>query len=84
MKVVFGLIAAAAMLAGCSTSSSSPEQAMAPAAGAPPLTYDARTMTEYDAAKDAANDYCYKYENEPARYVERTIDTVRFECAPRA
>ena len=84
MKVAMGLIAAAAILAGCSTSSTSPEQAMAPAAGAPHLTYNVQTMTEYDTAKDAANDYCYKYENEPARYVERTVDTVRFECAPGA
>lgn len=84
MKVAIGLIAAATILAGCTASSTSPEQAMAPAAGpGSPRTYDVQTMTQFDDAADDANDYCCTYENEPARYVGRTLEQVTFECAPR-
>ena len=82
MKVALAFIAAATILAGCAASGTSPEQAMAPAAGSP-RTYDVQTMVQFDDAADDANDYCYTYENEPARYVGRTLEQVHFECAPR-
>jgi hypothetical protein len=79
MKTMAIALIAAATLAGC-TASSTPEQAMQPAAGKP-LTYDAHTMTEFDSAKEQANDYCHRYENERAVYVDRTLDSVHFECS---
>ena len=76
--IAIGLIAAAAALAGCTASS--PEQTMAPAAGQP-LTYPAHNMGEFEAARTEADDYCYKKNDlKRAKYVDRTIDTVNFEC----
>lgn len=82
MNLGIGIVAAAVILAGCTASSSSPEQATNPAAG-DPLTYDAHTMTDFDAAKDGANKWCRTNQGEPARYVDRTFDTVRFECVAK-
>ena len=83
MNIGIGIVAVAAMLAGCTVSSSNgPEETMKPAAGAP-LTYDARTMVEFDASKDQADKWCRANEGEPAHYVDRTPETARFECAPK-
>ena len=79
MRIAIGIVAIAAMVAGCTASSSSPEQAMQPAAGEP-LTYDAHTMGEFDNAKDAANKWCRTQHGVPAHYVDRTYDKARFEC----
>jgi hypothetical protein len=80
--IAIGLIAAAALLAGCTASSTSPEQATAPAAGAP-LTYPAHNMVEFEAASEA-DDYCYKKNDlRRAVYVNRTYETANFECAAR-
>jgi hypothetical protein len=39
-------------------------------------------MAEYDAAEQAADDICCKKNDlKRAKYVDRTIDTVNFECA---
>jgi hypothetical protein len=79
-----GVLVIAATVAGCTASSSSPEQAMAPAAGAEPLSYPAQNMTEFDAAMNQADDWCYKQNDlRRAKYVDRTFETARFECAPR-
>jgi ABC-type glycerol-3-phosphate transport system substrate-binding protein len=81
--IAIGLIAAAAALAGCSGSSPSPEQAMAPAAG-PPLTYPAHNMGEFDAANAEADNYCYKKNDlKRAVYASRTFETASFVCAAR-
>ena len=55
-------------------SSTSLEQSMTPAAGEL-LTDDARNMSEFDAARKAADDYCYK-ENDlkSAAYVSRAVE----------
>jgi hypothetical protein len=80
--IAIGLIAAAALLAGC-TASSSPEQAMAPAAG-DPLTYPATNMGEFEAARSEADDYCYKKNDlKRAVYVSRTYETAKFDCASK-
>ncbi len=64
-------------------SSTSPEQSMTPAAGEP-LTYDAHNMSEFDAARKEADDYCYK-ENDLTRgaYVSRTFEKASFECVSK-
>ena len=81
--IAIGLIAAAAALAGCSASSTSPEQAMAPAAG-DPLTYPATSMGEFEAARSEADDYCYKKNDlKRAVYVSRTYETAKFDCASK-
>jgi hypothetical protein len=81
--IAIGLISAAAALAGCTASSTSPEQAMAPAAGAP-LTYPAHNMGEFEAARTEADDYCYKQNDlKRAVYTSRTFETANFECASR-
>ncbi len=79
--IAIGLVAAAVALAGCTASS--PEQAMAPAAG-DPLTYPAVNMAEFDTARSEADDYCYKKNDlRRAVYVSRTYETAKFECAAR-
>jgi ABC-type glycerol-3-phosphate transport system substrate-binding protein len=81
--IAIGLIAAAAALAGCSASSPSPEQAMAPAAG-PPLTYPAHNMGEFEAANTDADNYCYKKNDlKRAVYASRTFETASFVCASK-
>ncbi|MCI0429490.1 MAG: hypothetical protein L0210_02960 [Rhodospirillales bacterium] len=81
--IAIGLIAAAAALAGCTASTTSPEQAMAPAAGEP-LTYPANNMGEFEAARSEADDYCYKKNDlRRAVYVSRTFETANFECVSK-
>lgn len=81
--IAIGLIAAAAALAGCTASSTSPEQATAPAAGQP-LTYPAHNMGEFEAARTEADDYCYKKNDlKRAAYASRTFETASFECASK-
>jgi hypothetical protein len=81
--IAIGLIAMAAVLAGCAASSTSPEQAMAPAAGEP-LSYPAHNMSEFEAARSEADDYCYKKSDlKRAAYVSRTYETASFECVSK-
>jgi ABC-type glycerol-3-phosphate transport system substrate-binding protein len=80
--IAIALMAAAAALAGCAASS--PEQATAPAAGLPPLTYPAHNMGEFEAARTEADDYCYKKNDlKRAAYASRTFETASFECASK-
>ena len=71
MRFAIGIVALAALVAGCTASSSnSPEQSTNPAAGGPGLTYPAHNMAEFDAAMIAADDHCYKEEDlKRAQYV---------------
>ena len=85
MRIGIGIVAIAAMIAGCTASSSSgPEQAMQPAAGGQMLTYEVRSMTDFDAAKSKSQSVCRSQYGAPAHYLDRTAgptaDTVRFEC----
>ena len=81
MKVGIGIVAVAALVVGCSASSTSPEQSMAPAAGEP-LTYDAHNMGEFEAARNEADDYCYKKNDlKRAAYVSRTFENASFRLA---
>jgi hypothetical protein len=83
MKVGIGIVAIAALVVGCSASSTSPEQSMAPAAGEP-LTYDAHNMGEFEAARNEADDYCYKKNDlKRAAYVNRTFEKASFECVSK-
>ena len=84
MRIAIGIVVIAALVAGCTASSTSPEQSMKPAAGGPGLTYPAHNMAEFDTAMNNAEDHCYKEENlTHAKYVDRTAETAHFECAPR-
>ena len=85
MRIAIGIIAVAAMVVGCTASSSNgPEQSMQPAAGGPGLTYPAHNMAEFDTAMNNADDHCYKEENlARAHYVDRDFETAHFECSPR-
>ena len=78
MKSIFVCVVAALALGGCEA-----HQAAAPAAAAPPMPYNpVMNMAEYDAAEQAADDICFKKNDlKRAKYVDRTIDTVNFECA---
>ena len=60
--------------------STSLEQSATPAAGEF-QTYDAHNMGEFDAARNEADDYCYK-ENDLKRaaYVSRTFEKASFVC----
>jgi hypothetical protein len=85
MRIGIGIVAIAAMIAGCTASSSGPEQAMAPAAGGQILTYEVHSMTDFDAAKSKSESVCRAQYGAPAHYLDRTsvgptADTVRFEC----
>ena len=85
MKIGIGIVVVAALVAGCTASSSSgPEQAMQPAAGGQMLTYEVRSMTDFDAAKSKSQSVCRSQYGAPAHYVDRTpgptTDTVRFQC----
>ena len=77
MRSILVCFVAALALAGCEV-----HQAAAPAAAPPPMPYPVKNMAEYDAAEQAADDICYKKNDlKRAKYVDRTIDTVNFECA---
>jgi hypothetical protein len=85
MKFGIGIVVVAALVAGCTVSSSNgPEQAMQPAAGGQMLTYEVRSMTDFDAAKSKSQSVCRSQYGAPAHYVDRTpgptADTVRFQC----
>jgi hypothetical protein len=80
---VFGGVAALT-LAACSMQTETVEESTNPAAGQPPLTFPANNMTEFQAAMNLADDYCYKQRDlMRARYLDRTPDGVRFECVER-
>ena len=85
MKIGIGLVVVAALVAGCTASSSSgPEQATQPAAGGQMLSYEVHSMTDFDAAKSKSQSVCRSQYGAPAHYVDRTpgptADTVRFQC----
>ena len=83
MKTIGLGVVAALALAGCSMQSKTVEQSTSPAAGPAPLTYPAHNMAEFDKARQEADDHCYKQEKLlRAHYVDRTVDEVRFDCAP--
>jgi hypothetical protein len=85
MKIIGLGFAAALALAGCTTQTETTEQSMAPAAGPEAtLTYPANNMGEFEAARMAADNHCYKEEDlRRAQYVDRTADEAHFECAAR-
>jgi len=77
---VLGL--AAAMLAGCASTTA--KTAAAPTTPAPePMTYQVKNMADFDSAKNKAEKECIS-KGLVAHYVDRTTsptgDTVRFEC----
>ena len=77
MKTFIGIVAALALV-GCGT-----HQATPPAAPVP-VAYPVKNMSEFDAAEQAADDKCSKKNDlKRAQYVDRTLDSVNFECVSR-
>jgi hypothetical protein len=78
------VVAAAVLLAGCTIESKTVEQSAEPTAGGKILTFEVRSMSDFDAAKSKAESVCRSQYGAPAHYVDRvpgpTGDTVRFEC----
>ena len=78
------LVMAAVAIAGCTVEHTTVEESTAPAAGGKMLTYEVRSMADFDAAKSTAESTCRAQYGAPAHYVDRVIgptgDTVRFEC----
>ena len=76
--------AAAIVLAGCTVKNTTVEESAAPAAGGKVLTYEIRSMGDFDAAKSSAESTCRAQYGAPAHYVDRVIgpngDEVRFAC----
>jgi hypothetical protein len=76
--------AAAVVLAGCTVQHTTVEESAGPAAGGKVLTYQVRSMNDFDAAKSAAESTCRAQYGAPAHYVDRIVgangDEVHFAC----
>lgn len=76
--------AAAIVLAGCTVKNTTVEESVAPAAGGKVLTYEVRSMSDFDAAKSSAESTCRAQYGVPAHYVDRTVgpngDELHFAC----
>jgi uncharacterized protein YceK len=78
MRAIAVCIVAAFTLVGCGGTAKQVES-QAPA----PVSYPVQNMAEYDAAEAQAWDTCYKKSDlQGVKYVDRTSDSVRFECSP--
>ena len=76
--------ATAIILAGCTMKNNTVEESAVAAAGGKLLTYEIRSMGEFDAAKSSAERTCRAQYGAPAHYVDRIVgpkgDEVRFAC----